>query len=241
MLLVGLGSMLALAAVACALGQSNGEPAQVAAELQARRRAAMVSSQIASRGVRDERVLAAMRRVPRERFVPPSLQDEAYTDRPLPIGYQQTISQPYIVALMTELVRPTEGMKVLEVGTGSGYQAAVLAEIVDEVFTIEIVPELGRTAEGLLKQLGYDNVHVRVGDGFDGWPGAAPFGGILVTASPAEIPQPLLDQLAVGGRLVIPVGRESQDLIVVTRTEQGLERQTIIPVRFVPMTGKAEE
>jgi protein-L-isoaspartate(D-aspartate) O-methyltransferase len=204
------------------------------------RREAMVQRQIASRGIRDERVLAALNAVPRHRFVPAVLQDEAYRDSPLPIGHGQTISQPYIVALMTELIRPQPGMRVLEIGTGSGYQAAVLAEIVSEVYTIEIVAPLGQAAAALLSDLGYDNVHTRIGDGFDGWPDEAPFDAIVVTAAPAEIPRPLLDQLAPGGRLVIPVGRGSQDLVLVTRTADGLDRKSVIPVRFVPMTGKAD-
>jgi len=206
----------------------------------AARRETMVATQIEARGVHDERVLAAMRRVPRHLFVPDALRDEAHRDGPLPIGSGQTISQPYIVALMTELLRPRPDMKVLEIGTGSGYQAAVLAECAGQVYTIEIVPELGRSAARLLESLDYDNIHTRIGDGFDGWPEQAPFDAVIVTAAPAEIPQPLLDQLAVGGRLVIPVGSGAQDLILVTRTEKGFDRQFITPVRFVPMTGKAE-
>jgi protein-L-isoaspartate(D-aspartate) O-methyltransferase len=182
-----------------------------------------------------------MRAVPRHRFVPDELRGHAYNDGPLPIGHRQTISQPYIVALMTELVAPTAETKVLEVGTGSGYQAAVLAEIVHEVYTIEIIPELGKRSEALLTELGYENVHVRVGDGFDGWPEHAPFGAIVVTAAPERIPQPLLDQLAVGGRLVIPLGRGTQDLVVVTRRADGYQRRVVAPVRFVPMTGKADD
>jgi protein-L-isoaspartate(D-aspartate) O-methyltransferase len=205
------------------------------------RRLAMVSEQIEARGVRDPAVLGALRAVPRHRFVPRSHAELAYRDSPLPIGEGQTISQPYIVALMTELIRPKPSMKVLEVGTGSGYQAAVLGECVGEVYTIEIVPELGRRSAALLAELGYRNVHTRIGDGFDGWPDEAPFDAILVTAAPERIPRPLLDQLAVGGRLVIPVGRYAQDLRVVTRTEDGYEERSAAPVRFVPMTGKARE
>lgn len=241
--LLGLTGVVALLTLACALGQSNGSNgAGAAADPHLQRRLTMVALQIEARGVRDERVLQALREVPRHLFVPPHQQDQAYTDRPLPIGQQQTISQPYIVALMTELARPRPGMKVLEVGTGSGYQAAVLAKIVDQVYTIEILPDLGRTAAELLRELGYNNVQARIGDGFDGWPEHAPFDAVIVTASPLEIPKPLLEQLAVGGRLVIPVGQDSsQDLVVVTRTEQGYERSEVIPVRFVPMTGKAQE
>ena len=205
------------------------------------KRTDMVETQIQARGVRDPLVLQAMDAVPRHLFMPESERAYAYSDGPLPIGSGQTISQPYIVALMTELIRPHASMRVLEVGTGSGYQAAVLAECVAEVYTIEILPELGRRAEVLLEELDYENVHVRVGDGFDGWPEAAPFDGIIVTAAPTRIPQPLLDQLDIGGRLVIPVGRLNQDLLVVTRTDKGFQRETIIGVRFVPMTGKAEE
>jgi protein-L-isoaspartate(D-aspartate) O-methyltransferase len=205
------------------------------------RRHAMVTRQLEARGVRDPGVLAAMRRVPRHRFVPPEVRREAYEDSPLAIGLGQTISQPYIVGLMTELVLPRPGMKVLEVGTGSGYQAAVLAEIVGEVYSIEIVPELGRRAETRLRELGYTNVHVRIGDGFDGWPEEAPFDAVVVTAAPERIPEPLLDQLAMGGRLVIPVGAAAQDLVVVTRTPDGWRREVITGVRFVPMTGKSRE
>ena len=186
----------------------------------------MVAEQIEARGIRNPLVLDAMRLVPRHRFVPPELRDQAYRDSPLPIGHRQTISQPYIVALMTELIVPKRSMKVLEIGTGSGYQAAILAECVREVYTIEILPELGRQAAELLEELGYENIHARIGDGYDGWPEQAPFDAILVTAAPATIPQPLLDQLAVGGRLVIPVGEFHQDLLVVRRTETGFERLT---------------
>jgi protein-L-isoaspartate(D-aspartate) O-methyltransferase len=201
----------------------------------------MVAEQIEARGIRDPALLAAMRRVPRHRFVPPELQAHAYIDHPLSIGYRQTISQPYIVARMTELIVPRPTMKVLEIGTGSGYQAAVLAECVREVYTIEILPELGRQAAALLSELGYKNIHTRIGDGYDGWPDEAPFDAIVVTAAPPTIPQPLLDQLAVPGRLVIPVGEMSQDLLVVTRTADGYERRTAEAVKFVPMTGKAQE
>ena len=203
-------------------------------------REAMVAEQIESRGVHDPAILAAMRRVPRHRFVPQALRDLAYEDRPLPIGLDQTISQPYIVALLTELCRPRPGMKVLEVGTGSGYQAAVLAEIVGMVHTIEILPELGRRAGATLRELGYRNIEVLVGDGFEGWPSAAPYDAIVVTAAPSAIPPPLLDQLAVGGRLIIPVGAMEQELLVVTKTEHGLERESVVPVRFVPMTGRVQ-
>jgi protein-L-isoaspartate(D-aspartate) O-methyltransferase len=200
----------------------------------------MVARQIEARGILDPAVLAAMRNVPRHRFVPESLRSQAYDDHPVPIGLGQTISQPYIVALMTELARPRAGMKVLEVGTGSGYQAAVLGEIVGSIDTIEILPELGRRAAETLRELGYRNVHVFIGDGFEGRPQDAPFDAIVVTAAPETIPPPLLEQLALGGRLVIPVGSAEQELVVVTRSAEGYRRESVIPVRFVPMTGKAQ-
>jgi len=232
---------VAMMLLACAPGPGGGEEPRRSEDPYRAQRLAMVADQIESRGVSDSRVLEAMRRVPRHLYVPARLRGEAYRDGPLSIGHRQTISQPYIVALMTELTRPRPEMKVLEVGTGSGYQAAVLAEIVESVFTIEIVPELGKQAAELLGGQGYSNIHTRVGDGFDGWPEEAPFGAIVVTAAPDQIPRPLLEQLAVGGRLVIPVGRHAQDLVVVTRTTEGFERRSVTPVRFVPMTGKAEQ
>lgn len=201
----------------------------------------MVADQLEARGIADPAVLDAMRRVPRHRFVPDSALNWAYADGPLDIGEEQTISQPYIVALMTELIVPGPNMKVLEVGTGSGYQAAILAQIVDRVYSVEILPDLAKSARSLLNELEITNVEVRTGDGYDGWPEHAPFDAIVVTAAPPSIPQPLLDQLAPGGRLVIPVGRRNQDLLVVTRTEDGFERHTVIGVRFVPMTGKIED
>jgi len=186
-----------------------------------------------------EPVMAAMRKVPRHRFLPPALAASAYDNRPLPIGDGQTISQPYIVALMTELLDPKPGDSVLEVGTGSGYQAAVLAEIVARVYTIEIVDALGRKAAGTLGALDYRNVTTRIGDGYGGWKEHAPFDGILVTAAPAEVPQPLIDQLKPGGRLVIPVGGrfDVQDLLVIERkTDGSTTTRRTIPVRFVPLT-----
>jgi protein-L-isoaspartate(D-aspartate) O-methyltransferase len=182
-----------------------------------------------------------MRRVERHRFVPESIREHAYEDRPLGIGHGQTISQPYIVAVMTEAARVRPGARVLEIGTGSGYQAAVLAELAGEVDTIELVEPLAKEAAARLVALGYRNVNVRAGDGYRGWPERAPFDVILVTAAPPEIPQPLLDQLAVGGRLVAPVGEREQELVVVKRTEAGLSRRTLLPVRFVPMTGEAQQ
>ncbi len=201
----------------------------------------MVEHQIRARGVKNEKVLEAMREVPRHKFVPEDYRGFSYHDSPQPIGEGQTISQPYIVALMTELMEPEEGDVILEVGTGSGYQAAVLAEIVKEVYTIEIIESLAKQAEKTLDSLEYDNVHVRCGDGFKGLPEHAPFDGIIVTCAPSEIPPPLIEQLEVGGTLVIPVGEFYQELKAVTKTEKGVEKKTVIPVRFVPMTGEAME
>ena len=190
----------------------------------------------------DARVIAAMAKVPRDRFVPPELRAQAWDNRPLPIGHEQTISQPFIVALMTDLLNPKPGQRVLEIGTGSGYQAAVLAELVGKVYTIEIVAPLAERAAALLAELGYRNVEVRTGDGYRGWPEAAPFDGILVTAAPPAVPQPLIDQLAVGGRMVIPVGREwsAQDLLVIEKQPSGVVRRAALPVRFVPFTRSRE-
>jgi protein-L-isoaspartate(D-aspartate) O-methyltransferase len=206
------------------------------------RRESMVRDQIESRGVKDKAVLAAFRKVPRHRFVPTSSRALAYTDGPLPIGEGQTISQPEIVALMTELIRPDKRFRVLEVGTGSGYQAAILAECVAEVDSVEVVPALGKKAKVLLGELGYRNIELRIGDGYEGWAERAPFDAIILTAAPPrEIPRPLLEQLKVGGRLVAPVGRSEQQLVRVTRTATGFEREIIAVVRFVPMTGKAQD
>ncbi len=201
----------------------------------------MVKRQIEGRGIEDSLVLDAMRSVPRHLFVPEQFRDRAYEDNPLPIGENQTISQPYIVALMTDSLALKGGERILEVGTGSGYQAAVLAEIVDSVYTIEIVRPLGERARDILDSLHYDNVKVMIGDGYRGYEEAAPFDGIIVTAAPEKIPQPLIDQLRVGGRMVIPVGGMQQYLKVLVKTDDGLEEKTTIPVRFVPMTGEAQE
>ncbi|KPK14616.1 MAG: protein-L-isoaspartate O-methyltransferase [Myxococcales bacterium SG8_38] len=202
----------------------------------------MVRKQIEARGVRDPRVLAAMRTVPRHRFMPKSQRSYAYDDRPLPIGEGQTISQPYIVALMSELADLEPGDKVLEVGTGSGYQAAVLAEMGVKVYSIEIIEPLAKRAKAVLEELGYGKrVEVRHGDGYAGWPEQAPFDAVIVTAAPPKIPEPLKQQLEVGGRLVIPVGKYFQSLLRVTRTKDGFREESVIPVRFVPMTGKAQE
>jgi protein-L-isoaspartate(D-aspartate) O-methyltransferase len=200
----------------------------------------MVDEQLVPRGIKDPGVLAAMRRVPRHAFVPEDMRALAYADRPLPIGHDQTISQPAIVATMTELANVRRGSRVLEVGTGSGYQAAVLAAMGAEVYSIEIVAPLAEQAAKLLAQLGYKNVKTRIGDGYRGWPEAAPFDAILVTAAPPRVPEPLKRQLKSGGRLVIPVGTTDQELRVLTRTRTGWDERTVIPVRFVPMTGEAD-
>jgi protein-L-isoaspartate(D-aspartate) O-methyltransferase len=212
--------------------------APLAADDPATARQHMVSEQIASRGVRDARVLAAMRKVPRHEFVPEAVRASAYDDTALPIGHQQTISQPYIVAIMTELAELGPRSRVLEVGTGSGYQAAVLAEVAGEVYTIEILEPLARSAEATLRRLGYRAVHVRHGDGYRGWPDAAPFDAIVVTAAAPQVPPALLAQLGKGGRLVIPVGDATQRLEVHKRTAERIEVKTIVPVRFVPLTGE---
>jgi len=205
----------------------------------------MVESQIVKRGVRDPRVLAAMRSVPRRLFVPPDLVAEAYRDSPLPIGYQQTISQPYVVAHMSEMLEVDESMKVLEIGTGSGYQAAILSKLAGQVYSIEIVEPLARSATERLARLGYDNVEVRLGDGYLGWPEHAPFDRIILTAAPERLPEALVEQLAPGGRLVAPVGpqRGDQRLLTVEKDRQGrVSRKVGSAVLFVPMVpGEARE
>lgn len=195
----------------------------------------MVKTQIVDRGVSDKRLLEVMRQTPRHLFLPESYRKQAYQDGPLPIGHQQTISQPYIVALMTELLQLKGDEKVLEIGTGSGYQAAILAQMVKFVYTIEIVEPLAKSSSVLLNKLGHENVEVKWGDGYQGWPEHAPFDRIIVTAAPEEIPQALIDQLAVGGRMVLPVGKHYQELVLVTKNEKKVTRKDIIPVRFVPM------
>jgi protein-L-isoaspartate(D-aspartate) O-methyltransferase len=195
----------------------------------------MIQDQIMARGIRDPRVLEALRKIPRHRFVPPEMQAYAYDDTPLPIGLGQTISQPYVVAFMTEALELKPQDRVLEIGTGSGYQAAVLSLLAREVYSMEIVEPLGREAEARLEQMGYRNVHVRVGNGYRGWPEAAPFDAIIVTAAPPDVLPALLEQLRVGGRMLVPVGRYAQDLLRLRRTAKGIERENLLPVRFVPM------
>jgi len=219
---------------------TSGDPTQ---DPLTRARLAMVAGQIAARGVKDPRVLDAMRAVPRHEFVPATLREDAYGDSPLPIGHGQTISQPYIVALMTELARPSPSDRVLEVGTGSGYQAAVLSQLVARVFSIELVDPLAQSAASTLRRLGYGNVTVRSGDGYLGWPDEAPFDIIIVTAAPEEVPAALLAQLKPGGRLIVPVGRvyDVQDLQLIEKDATGrVSTRSVIPVRFVPMVKKRE-
>lgn len=201
----------------------------------------MVHTQLYRRGIRSKPVLNAMTTVPRHRFIPEEERYLAYGDHPVRIGHGQTISQPYIVAYMTEALMPSSKQKVLEIGTGSGYQAAILAELVHEVYTIEIVKPLAMTARQVLTRLGYKNIHFRVGDGYQGWSSAAPFDSIILTAAPPSIPQPLLDQLKVGGVMIAPVGRHSQEMVRIVRTRQGFKRERVMGVRFVPMTGRAQE
>jgi protein-L-isoaspartate(D-aspartate) O-methyltransferase len=202
----------------------------------------MVSEQIEKRGVKDQLVLSALRQVPRERFVPERVRALAYSDGPLPIGFGQTISQPYIVALMTELAHLRGGERVLEIGTGSAYQAAVLAKIAKEVYTIEIVPALAESAEQRLRELGFANVHTKNGDGFFGWPEKGPFDAILITAAASYVPPPLIQQLKEGGRLILPLGDPhfSHTLTTITKTEGRLRSTAHASVRFVPMTGHIE-
>ncbi|MFN3550823.1 MAG: protein-L-isoaspartate(D-aspartate) O-methyltransferase [Endomicrobiia bacterium] len=199
------------------------------------KRLEMLEYQLKRRDITDEKVLSAMLKVERHRFVPKEYEKLAYTDEPLPIGFGQTISQPYIVALMTQLLELKGDEKILEIGTGSGYQAAILAELVKEVYTIEIIPQLAQRAEKLLKDLGYKNIFVKIGDGYLGWQEYAPYDGIIVTCAPDHIPQPLIDQLKDGGKIVIPVGDIYQELVVVEKKGRKIIKKNIIPVRFVPM------
>lgn len=219
----------------CDDGIAGRQPASTEA---AAARTRMVDDQLAARDIKDPRVLDAMKRVPRHEFVPEALRDRAYIDSPLPIGHEQTISQPYIVAFMSEALQLEPSHRVLEIGTGSGYQAAILGELAKEVYTIEIVAPLADGARETLKRLGYTNIHVRTGNGYLGWPEEAPFDRVMVTAAPDSVPQPLIDQLKVGGLMAIPVGIGDQELRILRRTQSGLETIRTLPVRFVPMTGK---
>jgi protein-L-isoaspartate(D-aspartate) O-methyltransferase len=230
---------------ACRPANDASTPQQDAKSVQdfySQKRYRMVKNQIQWRGIKDTLVLKAMRKVPRHLFVPDDFKEQAYVDSPLPIGEGQTISQPYIVAFMTDVLKLKGREKVLEIGTGSGYQAAVLAEITKQVFTIEIVPSLGHCAAELLQKLGYKNIHVKIGDGYRGLPENAPFDAIMVTAAPEHIPQPLIDQLKKGGRMIIPVGDFYQELILITKQPDGtIKKESVLPVRFVPMTGEAQQ
>jgi protein-L-isoaspartate(D-aspartate) O-methyltransferase len=222
-----------LAATAC--GQKATAPSDFAVERQR-----MVQQQLMRRGINSSRVLAAMAKVLREEFVPADVKASSYADQPLPIGEGQTISQPYVVAFMTEQLRLSSGDRVLEIGTGSGYQAAILSELAAEVYTIEIIAPLATRAEAILQRLGYKDVHVRVGDGYKGWPEHAPFDAITVTCAPDHVPQPLVDQLKEGGRMIIPVGGfGNQELYLLEKKNGQLQRRAVLPVRFVPMTGEA--
>ena len=200
----------------------------------------MVDEQIKARGIRDERVLTAMVKVPREAFLPENVRAQAYSDSALPIGHDQTISQPFIVAFMTEQLRPQPTDRVLEIGTGTGYQSAILAELVKDVYTIEIIEPLAKEASARLSRLGYGNAHVKVGDGFQGWPEVAPFDAIIVTCAPSKVPQPLTQQLKDGGRMIVPVGSGlDQQLHLLEKKDGQLAERAILPVRFVQMTGEA--
>jgi protein-L-isoaspartate(D-aspartate) O-methyltransferase len=201
----------------------------------------MVENQLISRGIQDSKLIQAMLKIPRHMFVPEDLRESAYGDNPVPIGMDQTISQPYIVALMTELLRLKGREKVLEVGTGSGYQTAILAEMGCEVYTIEILEPLLEKAKKTLESLGYHNIRYKTGDGYKGWEEFSPFDAIIVTAAPDHIPQPLIDQLKINGRMVIPVGDLYQELLLIKKKEKGVDMKTITPVRFVPMTGEAQK
>ena len=225
--------LAAIAATGC--GQKAPQTSDFAAQRQL-----MVQQQLMTRGINDNRVLEAMAKVPREEFVPPDSRAATYEDGPLPIGYGQTISQPYIVAFMTEQLRLSPTHRVLEIGTGSGYQAAILAELAGEVYTIELVEPLAKNAEATLQRLGYKNVHVKVGDGYKGWPEYAPFDAIIVTCAPDKVPHLLTDQLKESGRMIIPVGdRFAQQLYLLEKKNGQLKESVTLPVRFVPMEGEA--
>ena len=235
LVIIGLGS------IETRCGNGNQAMSQGSEPTRQSERDWMVNTQIIGGGITDTRVIAAMRRVPRHEFMPSYEAEDAYGDFPLPIGHDQTISQPFIVAYMTEALKLSPGEKVLEIGTGSGYQAAILAELGAQVFSIEIVKPLAQYAKDNLSKLGYHQVHVRAGDGYEGWPEESPFDAIIITAAPDHVPAPLLDQLAMGGRLMLPVGGYSQNLVMIRRTKEGYQRTELLPVRFVPMTGEAEK
>ena len=233
-------SLLVLTAVLAAVSvECPAEPPETEKEFRSER-LRMVTRQLAARDITDSTVLAVMARVPRHLYVPEDLRRHAYRDGPLPIGEDQTISQPYIVAFMTQAMNLSPTDRVLEIGTGSGYQAAVLGEIAAEVYTIEIIPELAERSRALLRGLGYENIHVRTGDGYFGWPEKAPFDAIIVTAAPNHVPQALVDQLGDWASLVMPVGDAYQELIRITRRGDSHTTERLLPVRFVPMTGRAE-
>lgn len=232
-----LAALVAVVAIVAACDGAVAEP-QTAAPTWTAARMQMVDEQIAARDIKSPRVLEAMRRVPRHEFVPEAMRGSAYIDSPLPIGHDQTISQPFIVAYMTDALELDATHRVLEIGTGSGYQAAMLGELAKEVYTIEIVAPLADRARQTLSKLGYKNVHVRTGNGYLGWPEQAPFDRVMVTAAPDEVPPALIEQLKVGGLMAIPVGVGVQELRILRRTATGLETLRTLPVRFVPMTGK---
>jgi protein-L-isoaspartate(D-aspartate) O-methyltransferase len=236
-LLFDTAAILVMAVLGITIPLGTGASADCDQEKYSSQRKKMVARQIVARGVRNPAVIEAMKTVPRHCFVPEDQRHRAYRDGPLPIGHGQTISQPYVVAIMSEMLKVKPGQRVLEVGTGSGYQAAVLAAMGIEVFTIEIVAPLGEKATQTLKDLGYDTVHTRIGDGYEGWPRQAPFDGIIVTAAPSRIPQPLKEQLAENGRMVIPVGPAHgiQQLCLLRKINGEMEQETIFDVRFVPM------
>ena len=235
-------SSMRLLLIAAVLASVSCERAPQTATDFSTERQRMVQEQLMPRDIHEERVLAAMTKVPREEFVPQDSRAASYTDQPLPIGYGQTISQPFIVAFMTEQLRLAPGDRVLEIGTGSGYQAAILAEIVAEVYSIEIIEPLAKTAEVTLERLGYKNVHVKAGDGYKGWPEHASFDVVIVTCAPDHVPQPLVDQLKEGGRMIIPVGGfGDQELYLLEKKNGQLEQRAVLPVRFVPMAGEVQK
>lgn len=232
--------LLALLLVVAGVAGGAGVRPLDAEDLWSAQRRSMVDD-LRQRGIKEPAVLEAMGKVPRHLFVPDSVRSQAYQDQPLALGAGRSIYQPYVVALMTSLLHLDKGDKVLEVGTGTGYHAAVLSRIAREVYSIEIVGPVATQASQRLRTLGYNNIEVRVGDGYQGWADKGPFDAILISAAPPHIPKPLIDQLRVGGRMVVPLGGVLQDLLVITKTEDGLERRTVIPVRLTPMTGKVRD